>query len=43
MHFLKDLIELVSIEKFDAFLDQFQEILKAGEEIKQRKEYQNLW
>ena len=43
MHFLENLIELVSIEKFDAFLDQFQEILKAGEEIKKRKEYQNLW
>ncbi len=43
MQFLEDLIQLVSIEKFDAFLNQFQEILLAGGEIKKRKEYQNLW
>ncbi len=43
MNFLKDLIEKVSIEKFSTFLDQFEEVLQAGEEIKKRKEYQNLW
>jgi DNA-binding MarR family transcriptional regulator len=41
--FLSELIEDVSAQRFESFLDDFDEIVKAGKKLRKRKEYQNVW
>ena len=41
--FLTELIDDVSIDVFEEFLDDFQTIMESGKKLRKRKEYQNVW
>lgn len=41
--FMTELIDEVSVERFERFLSDFEDIVEVGKKLRKRKEYQNVW